>query len=47
MQRTIIDLNGHKITSAANKVFDVADGASLILNNGSIVGSGESAISCV
>lgn len=45
--QTIIDLNGHKITSAANKVFDVADGASLILNNGSIVGSGESAISCV
>lgn len=43
--QTVIDLAGHKITSLADTVFDVKEGATLLLHNGEISGSGSAGIS--
>lgn len=42
--QTIIDLNGHTVTSNAARVFDVQNGGNLILSDGAIVGGGDTAV---
>lgn len=42
--QTIIDLNGHTVTSNANRVFDAQNGANLILSDGTVVGNGDTGI---
>lgn len=45
--QVVINLDGNKISSSASTVFDVKDGASLILSNGEITGNGGTGVSSV
>ena len=45
--QVVIDLAGHKITSEADSIFDVKNGASLMLSNGEIAANGKAAVTSV